>query len=792
MRALWYSSLQGDAVMKRTVRFIICLIPAILLTLGLSDVPVRAFDQFDEDDGILFEDRDPGEYEDESYFEVTDFGANGSDTEDDRAAINKALSLAATRDDTVTIHVPDGNYYLSGSLFIFSNTILRLSENAVIQALPDCSQKAMIMGSHLDGDGNKCKCSADNTQGICSGYGYSKCSNITVDGGKWVSYTSSDTGEWYGNTVLAIRHAHDITLKNMTCCNTMGHAVNLSGVDTALVSNLTFDTALPKPGKEESSLYVNEFIHLDYCTEDGEPGAYPYDNTPAKNITIENCSFFNGYAGVGNHHLLPDNGEISSAITVRGCTFTNMESYAVGESSVNGLTVENCSATNCMIFAYTRCSSNVMLEGNTFDAVGPHKLEASYNNRAGIHIASVNTAAIRNNTVTNTTNSGISVTSSTDVSIIGNKCTKAGKDGITVKTVSGGVISLNTVSDVEQYGIAYRSATGMTLTGNTLSSKNSGLYIRGNQEDGVSKCVVTDNTFNSKEEYDLYLGVYSNDCYFSGNRFVNYTMLKLADSYTGSVDLPVISVIGIEKASYIYSGASFKPAVIVTDSIGRRLQEGVDYSISYENNTNAGTAQVVVKGKPRSSFFDQEKRADFYIAPKAIEPRVELSTTKYGFANKIRRPGVKVYDGTHLLSKDQYNVTYSKGRKYVGTYKVKVTLRKNYSGTAKASFKIVKGSQKISVKILKKVTKVKYNSDKDRYIRVSKLFNIKNTHGKRAYKLVSGDKKYFVIDRKTGKITVKAHTPRGEYKLKIRIKAAGNRLYRPKSVTKTIRIRVVD
>ncbi len=793
MRDLWYSSLQGDTVMKRPVRFIACFIPVIILTLGVSDVPVRALDEFDEDDGILFEDWDPGEYEDESYFDITDFGANGSDTEDDRAAINKALSLAAARDDTVTIHVPDGNYYLSGSLFIFSNTILQFSENAVISELPGFTKRTMIVGSHLNEDGERCKCSVGNTEVDCKGYGYSKCANITIDGGRWVAYKDPVTGECPGNAIISIRHAHDITLKNMTCCNASGHAVNLSGVDTASVTNVTFDTANAQPGDTDKKSYIKEFIHLDYCTEEGEPvSGYPLDNTPAKNISIENCTFINGYAGVGNHHSLPEGGEISSNISVRNCTFTNMRSYAVGEYSVKGLTVENCKATDCTMFALINSSSDVNLLNNAYDAVGPHEFDAVYSNRAGINITQSDTVTIKGNTISNTTNAGISVTSSSGIEITGNNCYKAGKSGILVKRINGGTIGSNTISEAAQYGIEYRSTKGMTLSSNTLYSTNSSLFIKGNQEEGDAECIVKDNILNSKEGYDLYLGTFSVNCDFSGNKLENYTMIKLADSYTGYVDLPVISVIAVEKPSYIFTGSSIKPPVTVTDSIGRKLQEGVDYDLVFENNTDAGTAQVVVKGKPRSSFFDQEKRATFVITPKAIIPRIELSSTTYVFVNKVRKPRVKVYDGDQLLAKDQYKVTYTKGRRLAGTYKVKVVLRKNYSGSERTSFTITKGTQKLSVKILKKVTKVKYNSKKKRYIRASKLFRIKNAHGTRVFKLVKGEKKYFSVNKKNGKITVKPGTPRGEYSLKIRIVALGGRSYKPKSVTKTIRIRVVD
>ncbi len=788
MRVLWYSSLQGDTVMKRPVRFLLYTL-MLLMMVGAFPVSVAAFDE----DEMFFDLTEADTLEGETYFDVTDFGANGTDGQDDYTAINTALAKAAKTEETVTIYIPDGDYHISGSLFIYSNTILQLGENVAIYELPGFANGSMIIGSHLNEEGKRCKCAVGNTQVVCNGYGYSKCANITIDGGRWVAYRDPETGECPGSAIVAIRHAHDITLKNMTCCNASGHAVNLSGVDTALVTDLIFDTASANQSETPEKSYTKEFIHLDYCTSTGEP-AYgcPYDNTPAKNISVCNCTFTKGYSGVGNHNALPEGGEISSNISIKDCTFTNMGSYAVGEYSVKGLTVENCKATDCMIFALINSSSDVKLLNNMFDAVGPHEFDEVHKDRSGINITQSDMVTIQGNTISNTTNSGISATSSSNIDITGNTCIKAGKDGIVVKKVNGGKIDTNNVSEAVQYGIEYRSTKGMSVSGNTISSTSSGLYIIGTQESGTSGASVTDNILNSGEGYDLYLGLFSNDCYFSGNKLVNYTMLKLADSYTGTIDLPVISGITFEKPSYIYTCDPIKPSVMVTDSIGRTLSEDKDYSLSYENNTDAGTAQVIVKGRSRSSFFDQEKMASFIIAPKAIEPRIELSSTSYIFTNKVRKPSVTVYDGDHHLEKDQYKVTYSKGRKLAGTYNVKVTLRKNYSGTGKTSFTITKAAQKISVKVIKKVTKVKYSSQKSRYIRASKLFSIKNTHGTRTFKLVKGKKKYFAINRKNGKITVKPGTPHGKYILKIKIAALGGRSYKPKSVTKTIRIWVVD
>lgn len=81
-------------------------------------------------------------------------------------------------------------------------------------------------------------------------------------------------------------------------------------------------------------------------------------------------------------------------------------------------------------------------------------------------------------------------------------------------------------------------------------------------------------------------------------------------------------------------------------------------------------------------------------------PSVKLSTSKYTYNGKVKKPSVKVYVKGKALSKDNYSVSYGKGRKNVGKYTVKVTLKNDYAGSKTVSFKInPKGT---SIKHLKK------------------------------------------------------------------------------------------
>ena len=69
-------------------------------------------------------------------------------------------------------------------------------------------------------------------------------------------------------------------------------------------------------------------------------------------------------------------------------------------------------------------------------------------------------------------------------------------------------------------------------------------------------------------------------------------------------------------------------------------------------------------------------------------PSVKLSTSAYTYNGKVKTPGVKVSVNGTVLTKDNYSVSYGKGRKNVGKYTVKVTLKNDYAGSKTVSFKI--------------------------------------------------------------------------------------------------------
>lgn len=56
------------------------------------------------------------------------------------------------------------------------------------------------------------------------------------------------------------------------------------------------------------------------------------------------------------------------------------------------------------------------------------------------------------------------------------------------------------------------------------------------------------------------------------------------------------SIVKFDKTSYTYTGKPIDPKVTVQLN-GKTLKKNVDYTLSYSNNTNVGTATVIIKGK---------------------------------------------------------------------------------------------------------------------------------------------------------------------------------------------------
>ncbi|MCI8668815.1 MAG: fibronectin type III domain-containing protein [Lachnospiraceae bacterium] len=136
---------------------------------------------------------------------------------------------------------------------------------------------------------------------------------------------------------------------------------------------------------------------------------------------------------------------------------------------------------------------------------------------------------------------------------------------------------------------------------------------------------------------------------------------------------------------YSYNGVPRTPAVIITDN-GKTLKKGTDYTVSYKDNINAGTAKVIIKGK---GIYTGTVTRTFTIKPKAVSGiKIRLAATTYSYNGTSKTPAVKITHNKNTLKKDtDYTISY-KNNKEIGTATVTITGKGNYTGMRTLTFKI--------------------------------------------------------------------------------------------------------
>ena len=121
------------------------------------------------------------------------------------------------------------------------------------------------------------------------------------------------------------------------------------------------------------------------------------------------------------------------------------------------------------------------------------------------------------------------------------------------------------------------------------------------------------------------------------------------------------AVITLDSTEFTYNGSEIKPTVIVTIG-GKTLTEGKDYTLTFANNVNAGTATVTVKG---TGDYTGEATKAFTIAKadSAITAAPTPNTLTYkGEAHNLISAGKAMY-GTMVYSLDgaEYSETIPQG-----------------------------------------------------------------------------------------------------------------------------------
>lgn len=127
-----------------------------------------------------------------------------------------------------------------------------------------------------------------------------------------------------------------------------------------------------------------------------------------------------------------------------------------------------------------------------------------------------------------------------------------------------------------------------------------------------------------------------------------------------------------------YTGNEITPGI--TLMMGEKKIGSSNYTLTYENNVNAGTATVTATG---IGSYCGSVSAEFTIVPKYNTPKIFFEESKLTYNGKLQRPVIEkiaVGDALKVLSEEDYTVSYPEDSIDAGTYAVTVTLRNNYTG----------------------------------------------------------------------------------------------------------------
>lgn len=140
-----------------------------------------------------------------------------------------------------------------------------------------------------------------------------------------------------------------------------------------------------------------------------------------------------------------------------------------------------------------------------------------------------------------------------------------------------------------------------------------------------------------------------------------------------------------------YTGQAIEPELTLHDySQNYVLVKGTDYSVTFENNVNAGKAKALITGK---GLYQGQKTIEFDIGKRPFysETTVTAAKKEYDFTGYEIKPDVKVVSaGKTLVKGTDYTVSYQDNIN-IGTGRITVKGIGNCEGELQTTFSITAG-----------------------------------------------------------------------------------------------------
>ena len=274
----------------------------------------------------------------------------------------------------------------------------------------------------------------------------------------------------------------------------------------------------------------------------------------------------------------------------------------------------------------------------------------------------------------------VTYTNNTDVGTatvkITGKGNYAGTNSTTFKITAESIsnTSVNTIPEQKYMGVAITPIPTITYNGKTLSNNvDYTLSYSNNNRVGTATVTITGKGN------------------FTGTTSKNFTIKDFTPDSSNPISLNSDKLkINWDNTSYVYDGNEKKPKptsirYYFNDVYSYSLIEGQDFSLSYANNTDAGTGTVTVNGV---GGFSNSKSNNFTITSASINNAVFTDIETAEFSGGKLYPNFTVtVDGRELVKNTDYTVEYSNNVQ-VGTGNIKITGKDNYTGVAETTFTI--------------------------------------------------------------------------------------------------------
>ena len=134
----------------------------------------------------------------------------------------------------------------------------------------------------------------------------------------------------------------------------------------------------------------------------------------------------------------------------------------------------------------------------------------------------------------------------------------------------------------------------------------------------------------------------------------------------------------------VYTGVAFTPELSIKDG-NKMLVKNVDYTLTYQNNINVGSATVLIMGKGN---YQGTTTVTFQITPKSINTVGINPIADQVYRSTPITPDVLIKDGNRSLVKDvDYTLDYTNNVN-VGGATVTITGKGNYKDSKTMTFRI--------------------------------------------------------------------------------------------------------